>query len=1036
MQTSSPTLTNVSRRLKAVSSKRCGVALCLWGDAGVGKSYQAERLLQTLTCRSSSLHANLSLVSLVHRLPKPKKLPLWAEHTLARLAREEEVERASVVASLGALFAGLAPFVLHLEDVHKVGAEQLSFIYDLAHIVLRTKGAGLLVTSRREPSKPFDAVQLSPLSAAASRDLLEHALGTRPPPETASWIYGKAAGNPLYTLEYLRYLTKQGFLWSDGQRWHWRTPPNTLPVSVEALIEQLVDQARATSEVTRYVLEARALLPANATPATWAKIARVTEDQLDSSVTRLASHGILNREGFTHPLFKEVTLHTLPPARRCHLARRAIHALQDEPTQAARFVEDADLPAPQALELLKRAVAQTETHSGVQAVGFLAQAAAYATGEEKGRLALEAARLLRGVDYPEATRHAETAAAACADPSEALLLLAELLALQGQLPAADAALARLGKTEFEEVYLQKRLHLRALAGDHRGVLELWRTWETGTALPLDLAADVALALSVYGDFEAATDLALQALASAHDSDPQRHRLDGVLAELSHFQGRFEEAVNLWSEQISYLREMGRQADLADCLKKRAEACQSLGLLAQKKADLEEACRLYSTLGDGLSFAVTRVRLGVLHIEEGDFTLAEEVLCECREVLVRAGTDVHLLDCERMLCYLYRQLALPHSPILALKHGRAALSLARQLDSPQLLVNALYEVAYAETLAGFPQHGLALAEEGLRLSDRLGYLQISIYCRFDRAFALEKLGRSDEALADYCACVAAAQTCGLEMDAHSIGLDCDRLTGDVDSARARLAWFEAHGHRRRADAVRLAFPELDRGMVAPALVPGDPPRLELLGPMQVVREGRVAAVRGQKRRELLAALLGVRLAGRDGASALELCDALYPGVFEPEAQKCLKQLVFQVRTALGQDLVITTPNGYALGQVRSDAEAFSESGDTALWRGLYLESVSVHDKAVQDALYSSLRAHAADLLAHNSTEAARVGRLLLRADAYDLKALTIALRALRQLADVQGLEHLYRQSRTDLTEVGEHLPETWQVFLEDAPAEGL
>lgn len=1039
MQTSSPTLANAYEQLKAVTSKRRGVALGLWGDAGIGKSYQGQLLLQTLTCRSSSLHATVALPDLAYSLPKPKKLPLWADHALARLARGE-VEPARAVAALAAVLAGLAPFVLHLEDVHEADSERLAFIQALARVVVRIKGAGLLVTSRREVPKPFVAVQLLPLSEAEARDLLERKLGTPPPPETASWIYAKAAGNPLYTLEYLRYLTKQGFLWNDGQHWHWRSPPpNTLPLSVEALIERLVDQARAASEVTRYVLEARALLP-EATPTVWAKVARVNREDLNSALRTLSSHGIVTEEGFTHPLFKEVTLHTLPPARRCHLARRAVGALQDEPAQAAVFVKDADLPAPQALELLMRAVTQVEERSGVQAAGLLAQAAAYATGEAQGRLALRAARLLRSTDYPAATRLAETAAATCADPSEALLLLAELLALQGRLAEAETALERLDATSAREVHLH-RLHVRALAGDHRGVLELWRELEPEAVLPLDLAADVALALNVYGDFETASGLASRALANAHAGDPRRWRLDGVLAELSYYRGQVEEAVTLWSEQVAVLRQTGEQAALADCLKKRAEAWQSLGRLSQKRADLEEACRLYSGLGDGQNFAATRVLLGVLLVEEGRFALAEEVLCESREVLARAGSGVPLLECERMLCYLYRQQALPHSPVLALKHGRAALSLARHLDSPQLVVNALYEVAYAETLAGFPQRGLALAEEGLSLSDRLGYPQTNIYCRFDRAFALEKLGRKVEALADYRACVTAAQTCGLEMDAHTIGVEVDRLTGDAASARARLAWFEAHGHQRRADAVRQAFPELAPGVAAP--VPDDLPRLELLGSMQVVRGGEARAVRGAKRKELLARLLEARLAGRSQVSAPQLCDALYPGVFEPEAQKCLKQLVFQVRAGLGQDLVTTTPNGYALGRVDSDAETFLESGDTFLWRGLYLENVSVCDDAVSDALYTSLRAHAAEHLTPNPavnptanpTEAARVGRLLLSADPYDLNALGVTLRALHQLGDSKNLERFYRQGRAQLAEVGERLPEAWQLFLE-APENSL
>ena len=129
MQTSSSPLENVVQRLQAVMSKRVGLAVALWGDAGIGKSYQVQQLLQTLTCRSSSLHATTPLAALARGLPKPKKLPLWAERTLARLAQSEEIENVTTIASLGAVFAGLAPFVLHLEDIHEAGSERLEFIH-------------------------------------------------------------------------------------------------------------------------------------------------------------------------------------------------------------------------------------------------------------------------------------------------------------------------------------------------------------------------------------------------------------------------------------------------------------------------------------------------------------------------------------------------------------------------------------------------------------------------------------------------------------------------------------------------------------------------------------------------------------------------------------------------------------------------------------------------------------------------------------------------------------------------------------------
>ncbi len=171
--------------LRPVLLKRQGVALGVWGDAGVGKSYQVRALLQPLACRSSSFHATVTLATLARDLPRPKTLPLWAAYTLTRLAEGEALENTGVTASLGAVFASLAPFVLHLEDVHEVDPARQALIYELARVVLRTKGAGLVVTSRRELLEPFTPVQLLPLSESALCRLLGRTLGAEPPLETA-----------------------------------------------------------------------------------------------------------------------------------------------------------------------------------------------------------------------------------------------------------------------------------------------------------------------------------------------------------------------------------------------------------------------------------------------------------------------------------------------------------------------------------------------------------------------------------------------------------------------------------------------------------------------------------------------------------------------------------------------------------------------------------------------------------------------------------------------------------------------------------
>ena len=191
------------------------------------------------------------------------------------------------------------------------------------------------------------------------------------------------------------------------------------------------------------------------------------------------------------------------------------------------------------------------------------------------------------------------------------------------------------------------------------------------------------------------------------------------------------------------------------------------------------------------------------------------------------------------------------------------------------------------------------------------------------------------------------------------------------------------------------------------------------------------MRGQKRRELLALLLEARIAGRRKVSRLEILDALYPNTDELQGATLLKDVVYQLRELGGSSVIITTENGYALGEVTSDAEEFLETGNTKLWRGAYLEGLNLerNNDTVQETLHLALQTHGEKLLETDPTEAARVGRLLISADAYDLEALRLTVKALRALQNHKTLARVYTQSCKQFLEIGEVLPMRWQDFLE-------
>jgi len=200
----------LARRLRGLAASRPGFALALCGEAGIGKSYSARALLQGCSSASFSTPATRPLASVLSALPRPKRYPAPLEGTLERLKRGETLEPKVVLEVLCTLLAALAPFVLYFEDLHEALPEQLEALSRLAERVSFLKGVALLSSSRILPPAPWETLPLERLSPIQSRELLEAEIFTSLPPDALEWIYIKAAGNPLYTLEFFRSLSRAG----------------------------------------------------------------------------------------------------------------------------------------------------------------------------------------------------------------------------------------------------------------------------------------------------------------------------------------------------------------------------------------------------------------------------------------------------------------------------------------------------------------------------------------------------------------------------------------------------------------------------------------------------------------------------------------------------------------------------------------------------------------------------------------------------------------------------------------------------------
>jgi tetratricopeptide (TPR) repeat protein len=1020
--------TMLTTRFKPVLLKRKGVALGIWGEAGIGKSYQVTGLLRELLCRQASFHATTPLTTLAKTLPRPEKLALWATRGLERLEQGETSETSTILDALGATLAGLAPFVLHLEDLHEADTERLEFIQNLARMVQRIKGVGLIVTSRTEQPEPFVTVRLEPLTPESSRLLLEQELTATLPGEAPLWIYSKAAGNPLYTLEYLRYLTRQGFLWSDGKSWHWRKPEGQfMPVTVEALIEQLLVQAK-TEPLQRYVLESKALLPLNASDELWCKVARVNTQELETAVTALSHQGVFQEKGFAHPLFREVALKTMGVARKRDLSRRAINALKDEPDEAAMFVEAAGLEPEQSLEILKRAAEQTKERNKVEAAIFLAKAVDYATGEEKGILSLEAARGLEGVDYQHMLLLAEEAALQLPDASEALYLVATAQALQGNYEAVQKVVTRIPEpvrqTATWTAQYIKLLHLSEKRDELIGYWEAHpESHETCDGATAGFVASMYLRL---GKPLLASELVSRVLGHHALTNADKASLIETSGLICFYAGDYLPAETYFCDALALRQQDGFQPNIANVLRNRAVTRMQLGRFREGLPDLGEALKIYSEAGNSLYYAETLLMTSYVYVELGDYERTEEILQEALELLRRVEPQPKLLDVLVQLTGLYTEWPSRAHSHLALKYALEAESTAQILGGIEARLLASFALARVKTVTGKASEGLSYAEEALELAKEIDFFEATVNSHHARGFALKALGQTPEAKEAFTIAYTSAKEHSLALEAQKSGLELDHLNNDLESARTRMNWFEERGLMNGANIAKRYFPELAETKPSPEIVDTNL-RLEVLGSMQFFANGKGESVRGRKRKELLACLLEARMAGRSHLSQLDLADKLHPENPD-ENLETLKQLVYQVRVAFGQAVIITTGNGYALGAISSDAETFLENGDTNLWRGEYLEGIANSDSTVSDALHHALSGRIEDLLETDPSEAARVGRLLVNAEPYELESWRLTLKAVRQSSTVQSVEKLYHEGCKRMAEVGEVLPASWEVFL--------
>ncbi|MGY2896551.1 tetratricopeptide repeat protein [Deinococcus sp. UYEF24] len=996
--------------LRALQGRRQGAVVAYVGPAGIGKTYAAKSLVQRAAVTTYILPASLPLSGWPVQLPRPRHLASWIERGLERGPDD------SWLAALSGLLAALAPLSLLVEDLHDAEPEQQEVIFRLARRASRARGVALILTSRQALPTDIPAQTVEVLSQEGSVALVAHELGEGVPDAAISWIHARALGNPLFTLEYLRFLVRSGHLYSDSRRWHWRVPESgRVPARLEALIAQTLGRA----DEHRAILDARAVVP-DASLAEWAAVADLTPAALQAGMDALSAQGLLDAgQRLIHPLYAEVLRNGLSTEQRAALAARAVNAYTHDPLRAALHLDAARLAPEQALALLERAAQQAEQQglSG-QAGRLLARASDLQVGSARTGLALRAARLLQGTDLP---RSLDLALRVLEDPAlaaEALPIAAAITARTGGRAALDALLRRLPAELHRPAAALSALQT---AGDHAGVLALWETLGPQEQVLADDHAQQAVTLSLVAvgrNVEAAARLN-SALAGTL-SETTRLNLQATQVLLLYHQEQYRQAADLATATAAGLERVGNSARASALHHNGAAFLRMLGEFGEALISVRRALDTRLDLGDVRGYASSLGLLGELELEQGRFEAAEDALSEALVALTYLDATHFLLNNLSMLTTLYTLSDAPLSVSLALHHAGRALDTARDLGNPRLLVETLTDASRAFTRAGQGERGLALAEEAARCTgdldtDERTHARIGLA----RGLALEALGRVAEASASLIRAESVARQAQGDYEADKIALEVARLHGARSDLERLAERFESRGQGLGSLLARRALGSPLPGAARASLC--------ILGPLTL--DG--LPVRGQQRRALLLRLLAARLTGRSEVERLTLTDELYPGRPEALALGALRQTVATLRADLGPHLVVTTAGGYALGAVQSDAEAFLARPDLAAWRGPLPPEA---DESLREALHRALRQAALEAVAERPEAAARAGQLLLESDPFDKSALRLTLTALRRAGNHRSLTRLYARARTQYSDLGVEWPERWQDFLEH-PAAG-
>ncbi|WP_150117981.1 tetratricopeptide repeat protein, partial [Meiothermus taiwanensis] len=286
--------------------------------------------------------------------------------------------------------------------------------------------------------------------------------------------------------------------------------------------------------------------------------------------------------------------------------------------------------------------------------------------------------------------------------AETVRFYAHLLARQGHSPDLEALLEGLPPRLRKAVDLPSlAVTTHNVAGNNAKALEVWLAHPRLHADPSpDLLRAAAASALATGQMEMAESLTARGIATA---DPALRCEFLSLQALTHYhRGEYAAAEATLAQALEILGTLDAPRLRGTVLVNRAAFLRMLGRYDEMGRCLEEALQIRRQAGDAKAYAFALAALAELLLEQGRYGAAEEAVREAIATLELYGPSRFLANAHSMASLLYRSQDTPIARLLALKHADLALGYARQLGSPRVVRELLFDASLASTGAGQPE----------------------------------------------------------------------------------------------------------------------------------------------------------------------------------------------------------------------------------------------------------------------------------------------------------------------------------------------